>query len=111
MRHSQPDRLASVEAAIDDIRRTLEVQFRRMADIQADLDRILAPQRRRAATMADQPRRDAEPVGPDVADDQGPLSDETIRRRAYEIYERRGAADGRDRDDWLEAEQDLRRLR
>ncbi|MBI4476057.1 MAG: DUF2934 domain-containing protein [Acidobacteria bacterium] len=39
------------------------------------------------------------------------LSREEIGRRAYEIYERRGSDHGRDFDDWLEAEQQLRRER
>jgi hypothetical protein len=32
---------------------------------------------------------------------------ETIARRAYELYERRGATPGAALDDWLEAEQEL----
>ena len=32
-----------------------------------------------------------------------------IARRAYELYEARGRDDGRDFDDWLEAERELRR--
>lgn len=31
-----------------------------------------------------------------------------IARRAYEIYQRRGAGHGRDQDDWYEAERELR---
>jgi hypothetical protein len=34
--------------------------------------------------------------------------DEEVRRRAYEIYERRGSEHGRDFDDWLEAEAEVR---
>jgi len=30
-----------------------------------------------------------------------------IRRRAYELYEQRGKEDGRDLDDWLQAESDV----
>jgi hypothetical protein len=30
-----------------------------------------------------------------------------IRRRAYELYEQRGKEDGRDVDDWLQAESEL----
>ncbi len=30
--------------------------------------------------------------------------EETIRRKAYEIYERRGRTDGHDLEDWLAAE-------
>ena len=35
-------------------------------------------------------------------------SQEDIRRRAYDRYLERGATDGRDFDDWLEAEQELK---
>lgn len=31
-----------------------------------------------------------------------------IRRRAYELYERRGRGDGHDRDDWLQAESEIK---
>jgi len=33
--------------------------------------------------------------------------DERIRRRAYDFYEQRGRTDGRDMDDWLQAEAEL----
>ena len=33
--------------------------------------------------------------------------DERIRRRAYEIYERRDRIDGLDLDDWLQAESEI----
>jgi Protein of unknown function (DUF2934) len=33
--------------------------------------------------------------------------EETVRRRAYQIYEQRGMADGREVEDWLEAEAKL----
>ena len=39
-----------------------------------------------------------------------PTEDE-IRHRAYERYLERGGAHGADTDDWLDAEQDLRRKR
>ena len=35
--------------------------------------------------------------------------DETIRRRAYEIYLERGEQPGRELDDWLQAERELER--
>ena len=35
-------------------------------------------------------------------------SPEAIAARAYELYLARGGADGKDIDDWLKAEQDLR---
>lgn len=34
-------------------------------------------------------------------------SPEEIRRRAYEIYERRGRQDGADLEDWLKAEREV----
>ncbi len=36
------------------------------------------------------------------------LSEDAIRERAYEIYERRGRQDGRAEEDWFEAESELR---
>ena len=39
------------------------------------------------------------------------LSQETIAARAYEIYLARGAGVGRDLDDWLEAERELKSSR
>lgn len=33
---------------------------------------------------------------------------EDVARRAYELYEGRGAGDGHDWDDWFQAEQELR---
>jgi Protein of unknown function (DUF2934) len=35
--------------------------------------------------------------------------DEEIRRRAYEIYRARGEQPGRERNDWLQAERELKR--
>lgn len=32
-----------------------------------------------------------------------------IRERAYDLYEKHGRLDGRDLEDWLEAERDVRR--
>lgn len=37
-----------------------------------------------------------------------PSPDERIRRRAYEIYERRGKQPGSELDDWLQAEKEFR---
>jgi hypothetical protein len=37
-RHSKPDRLADLEAAVAAIHQTLDVQFKRMAAIQSELD-------------------------------------------------------------------------
>ena len=33
--------------------------------------------------------------------------EEKIRKRAFEIYERRGREDGRELEDWLEAEKEV----
>lgn len=35
--------------------------------------------------------------------------EQDIAARAYELYEQRGAGDGRDWDDWFEAEREIRR--
>ena len=32
---------------------------------------------------------------------------EDVERRAYELYEQRGREDGRDWDDWLQAEREI----
>ena len=42
------------------------------------------------------------------AEIRNPVSDEEIRRRAYDIYLERGGQPGCDLDDWLQAEQELR---
>jgi hypothetical protein len=36
------------------------------------------------------------------------ISNEDIARRAYEIYQARGGEDGRDADDWYQAERELK---
>jgi Protein of unknown function (DUF2934) len=52
--------------------------------------------RRRAAKKQSPLRAAADPAYEDIA------------RRAYELYERRGGENGRDWDDWLHAERELR---
>ncbi len=42
-----------------------------------------------------------------VKQTQTPAVEENIRRRAYELYEQRGRSEGRDLDDWLQAEAEL----
>ncbi len=37
-----------------------------------------------------------------------PLVQDEIRRRAYELYEQRGREGGRDLEDWLRAESEVR---
>jgi hypothetical protein len=39
--------------------------------------------------------------------DQNPTLDEEIRRRAYDLYEKRGHDNGHDVDDWLRAEAEV----
>jgi hypothetical protein len=54
----------------------------------------------RSLTMANETEQnEAEPMGSSI---------EYVRRRAYELYEQRGRADGHDWEDWLEAERQLR---
>ncbi|MBI3264084.1 MAG: DUF2934 domain-containing protein [Acidobacteria bacterium] len=48
------------------------------------------------------------PPPPRIESEWQPTSDE-IGRRAYEIYETRGHQHGRDLDDWLQAEDELRK--
>ncbi len=55
----------------------------------------------------------ADPVLPDQGgrempgDPENPGREETVRRRAYELYERRGRKNGFDMQDWLDAEAQL----
>ena len=35
------------------------------------------------------------------------LPEDTIRKRAFDIYEQRGKQDGQELDDWLEAEREV----
>jgi hypothetical protein len=43
-----------------------------------------------------------------ISFEQESISGEEIARRAYQLFEERGAAPGYDLDDWYRAEQDLR---
>lgn len=65
--------------------------------------------------MPNEPRRRSDQDEPPMAEDRtGPLPDvieDRIRGRAYELYETRGADHGRDMDDWLQAERELRPTR
>ena len=42
-----------------------------------------------------------------IATESHPNLEEEIRRRAYQIYEKRGQEDGRDVEDWLRAEAEI----
>ncbi len=57
------------------------------------------PDRRKAAKPAD--NGNGAPVT---------ISDEEIARRAFEVYCARGGQPGRELDDWLQAERELREL-
>lgn len=39
--------------------------------------------------------------------DSGPSRLDRISQRAYEIYERRGGGNGREMEDWLQAEREI----
>ena len=45
-------------------------------------------------------------IAPPTANEE-PLSEELIRRRAFELYEARGHENGHELDDWLKAESEL----
>jgi len=53
------------------------------------------------------PKKPVESATPQEIPTQTDL-EERIRRRAYEIYQARGSADGHDLDHWLEAESEIR---
>jgi DUF2934 family protein len=71
---------------------TLATNTNAFADQAADLGGPAGGDDKRATSMASEP------------------SDEEIRRRAYTRYLDRGASDGHDFDDWLEAERELKGL-
>jgi DUF2934 family protein len=52
-------------------------------------------------------RRSTSGPTPHKSEVQNLARDERIRRRAYDLYERRGRAEGHDLDDWLQAEAEL----
>ena len=49
-------------------------------------------------------------IAPTLRPQQGswPIDREEVARVAYELFERRGRTDGRDQQDWLEAERIVR---
>jgi hypothetical protein len=51
----------------------------------------------------------AEPTATVAADSPDTVTDEQIAERAYYIYLERGDTGGSETDDWLQAEQELRR--
>ena len=58
--------------------------------------------------MAQSPgRRPNDLVIPASAEQLGDVPETEVARRAYELYEQRGGADGHDLDDWLLAEREL----
>jgi len=62
--------------------------------------------------MANERRRRSDADTPPITDDRRrvppQVPDDAIRTRAYEIFEGRGSEPGRDWDDWLQAERELR---
>jgi hypothetical protein len=62
-----------------------------------------------AETLAERISLNADEVRHLIGDTHlGPVRHEEIASRAYELFERRGRIHGRDLDDWLQAERDLR---
>ncbi len=65
--------------------------------------------------MANARRGRSEADTPSRADDRTPtmpiVDDDAVRARAYELYEARGSEHGGDRDDWRQAERELRSTR
>lgn len=59
--------------------------------------------------MPDQRRRSQPSVAHNPHLEEQQASEEAIRNRANEIYKQRGGEHGRDWDDWLQAERELRR--
>lgn len=56
---------------------------------------------RAAVAVVDAPSSGPAPAAPEVRDEQ-------IRRRAYELFLARGGQPGRDFEDWLQAERELK---
>lgn len=56
------------------------------------------------------PKRAAKASGPAPNEDPTPAEsvDDAVRRRAYELYLQGGGADGRDLENWLEAEREIK---
>lgn len=57
--------------------------------------------------MAKNSKRKAEPASDDLSQQQA----EKIRQRAYELFEARGREEGRDIDNWLQAEAEIKSLK
>jgi hypothetical protein len=57
-----------------------------------------SPESRKLGVVKNEPRKNVVPIN---------LEDE-IRRRAYEIYQQRGAGSGSEAEDWLTAEREVR---
>lgn len=52
---------------------------------------------------------DAPPViSTPLGEVEHPAREESLARRAYELYEQRGGEDGHDWEDWFQAERDIR---
>ena len=60
--------------------------------------------------MAQRPNPDVPPDVTAVESERQPSRDE-VARRAHELYQERGRGEGQDVNDWLRAEEELRRQR
>lgn len=72
------------------------------------IDILLAQTRERSTPMANERRKsDTEQ---NSRPQEHPAPEETVRERAYELYEQRGGEPGHDWDDWLQAERELKKV-
>ena len=87
------------EKSLKDLRERRTNLWRRGELTEAAAEKLTADEQRIAAELrAHQASGHAEPQ---------PNLEEEIRRRAYELYEKRGREDGHDLDDWLRAEAEI----
>ena len=71
------------------------------------IDILLAQARERSTPMVNDRRKTAADQNPRA--DEHRESEETVRDRAYQLYEQRGGEPGHDWDDWLRAERELKK--
>ena len=64
------------------------------------------PKRRRTDNVVAMPTIESKPA---AVNEAVHVTETDIARRAFEIYRERGRQHGRDLDDWLQAERELRR--
>ncbi len=72
----------------------------------------MTQRRRSERDSRDEAREDADRSAESTAGESArDVTNDEISIRAYELYEQRGAGDGHDWDDWLEAERELQARR